>query len=79
MTNKKISDLNVKELAQAMKLYPVKSLDLTGNLITDDGLKFLIKPIKEAGLEKINLAKNKVGEKLIDSIISNLKLCKCMK
>ena len=62
-----------------MKQYPVKSLDLTGNLISDDGLKFLIKSIKDSGLEKLNLSKNKVGEKLIDNIISNLKICKCLK
>lgn len=76
LIGKNISDLNAKELGAAIKSYPVKTLDLSGNSLTDEGLKVICRALCESGIEKVNLAKNKIGEKHIDQIIQILKTSK---
>lgn len=73
---KNIGDLNAKELGTSIKSYPVKSLDLSGNALTDEGLKIICRALCESGIEKVNLSKNKIGEKHIDQVIQLLKTSK---
>ena len=63
---KNITDLNIKDLIVAMRQVPVKSLDLSGNVISDEGLKTMCKVICDTGIERINLSKNRIGEKHLD-------------
>lgn len=76
LIGKNISDLNAKELGASIKAFPVKSLDLSGNSLTDEGLKIICRALCESGIEKVNLTKNKIGEKHIDQILQVLKTSK---
>ena len=79
LVSKNISDQHTKELSAAIKQYPVKSLDLSGNALTDDGLKLICKSICESGLERINLSRNRIGEKNIEHIVQILRMSKTLR
>jgi len=58
----------------------LRSLDLTGNRITDEGVQLLAKAICEAPrLELLLLANNKITEKCIEPLAATLRTNKTLK
>jgi Ran GTPase-activating protein (RanGAP) involved in mRNA processing and transport len=44
----------------------LKSVDLSGNRISDESAKFICKATSESNIERLSLFKNRITEKCID-------------
>ena len=76
-----LSDMHANELVKCIKMHsgPIKSLNLSKNRISDDGLVHIAKALCESSIESVNLSGNKISEKSIDSVVGSLKTHKALK
>lgn len=73
--------MHVNELSKCIKTWSghIKSLNLSNNKITDEGLVHIVKALCESSIERVNLAGNKITEKNIDTIVGSLKTHKLLR
>lgn len=71
----------MNEVIKGLKTYGgLRSLDLSGNKITDEGVQLLAKAICEAPrLDQLILSNNKITEKCIEPLAATLKTNKILK
>ena len=75
------SDMHSNEIAKCIKMHSghVKSLNLSKNRLSDDGLVMIVKALCESSIEQVNLSGNKITEKNIDSVVGTLKTNKTLR
>lgn len=75
------SDMHSNELAKCIKMHSghIKSLNLSKNKLSDEGLMMLAKALCESSIESVNLSSNKITEKNIDNFVGTLKTNKTLK
>jgi hypothetical protein len=73
--------MHSNDLAKCIKTTSnhIKSLNLSKNRISDEGIPAIIKALCESQIEVVNLSANKISEKCVDNIIGTLKTNKYIK
>lgn len=76
-----LSDMHVNELAKCIKCNSghIKSLNLSKNRITDEGINHIIKALCESQIEFVNIQGNKLSEKCVETMVGILKTNKNLK
>ncbi len=64
LSSKGISDMHTNNIASLIKSHgtKIKSLDLSGNKISDEGIMALIKALCDSQIEIVSFAKNKLTD-----------------
>lgn len=72
--------MHVNEIINNLKQAPtLKGLNLSGNKLTDDGVKHLAKAICETSIEELNISSNKLSEKCMEPLAAIFKTNKGLK
>jgi len=67
--------MHSNDLVKCIKAFsgPVRSLNLSKNKISDDGIGHIVKALCESQIESVNLQANKLSEKCVEGIVGSLK------
>lgn len=82
LSSKNLSDAHSNQLVNLIKQHAatgVRSLDLSGNKISDAGVMDIVRAICESQIEQVSLARNKLTEKSAEPIAQTLKSNKHLK
>jgi NLR family CARD domain-containing protein 3 len=80
LSQKGLSDMHTTTLGNLIKTNTgIKSLDLSGNRISDEGIMAVIKALCESQIEVVSLAKNKLTDACSEQIAQTLKSNKHLK
>lgn len=73
--------MHSNDLARCIKTLSghVKSLNLSNNRISDEGIGHIIKALCDSHIKNVNLQGNKISEKCVDSFVGSLKTNKTLK
>jgi len=80
LASRNMGDSAINEIINGIKTTEgLKSVDLSGNKITDEGIADLAKAVCESNVEELDLANNKLTEKCVDTLVAILKTKKTLK
>jgi len=73
--------MHSNELAKCIKTCSghIKSMDLSKNRISDEGIMHIIRAICDSQIEAASFSGNKISEKCVESIVGSLKTNKNLK
>lgn len=72
--------MHSNDLAKCIKTSGhIKTLNLSKNRLSDDGMGLLIKALCDSQIESVNLQGNKLSDKCVDTIVGSLKTNKNIK
>lgn len=74
-----VSDMHSNELFKGIKTVPVRSLQLSNNKMSDEGVLHILKAVAMSNVEVLSLANNRISEKCAESIVYTLKTSKNLK